>query len=205
MKLIQTIVILLIAKLTLAQCLLPTYSRGQKKIKIGVTPLKIYSNTNQVHELISGYDYFTSEIKLYDRDRTKIVGNVNSLFEKNSINPHRFKFRVESLFKLRQDSIKSCCPLLSEYISGEYGYYCEGQIHIEKNVYIQFPLILDKSYKIVFGDFRIIRKLPVSILSICKVYSLLKNLDQKIGLLDIVRISIETAGNHTNLIFELTD
>jgi len=205
MKLILTIIILVFTKLTIAQCLIPLHSREHKKIKIGEDPLKIFSESNQVSKYISEYDYYDSQVNLSNLDKTKIASQVNAYLESNKINHTRFKYKDESLFKLNKDSIKVYCPILEKFLTTDFGFYCEGEIYLEKNVSIRLPLILDKSFNIEFGDCSTISKIPENTISICKAYSQLINLDKKIGLLDVVEISIEVASNHTNLIFEVTD
>lgn len=107
--------------------------------------------------------------------------------------------------KLNKNSIKFYTPILVDNISDDYFLYCDGQIYLEKNVAIEFPIILDNRYNIVFADFNKVGIINENIISICEAYSRLTNSDSKTISLDIVRISIENSQNHSFLIFELTD
>lgn len=190
---------------TSAQCVLPIYSRNQKKIVIGTNLFRVVTPLNLVDELTAGYRYYNNEVQIAMEARPIIMQNVNKYLHENSINLQRFNFKVESLYNLYSDSLKVYSPILAKQISADYCYYCEGQIYLEKNVYFHFPLILDKNYNVIQGDCSTIGKLKENIISICKAYSLLKNLDKKIELLDIVRILIEPMSHQINIIFTLTD
>ncbi len=205
MKITLIIIQLIYVCTSSAQCILSIHSRKEKKIEIGTNLFRINAPLNLVDHLVVDYRYHYNEVPISMEDRSKIVRLVSKYLQQNSINTERFNFNVESLYKLNTDSMKVCCPILAKQISADYCYYCEGQIYIEKNVYFNFPLVLDRNYNVIQGDCSKIGMLKENIISICKAYSLLKKFDKKIELLEIVGISIEPSADHINMIFKLTD
>ena len=205
MKIFQIIWLIFLSGSVYGQCVMPILSRESKKVKIGVDLFKVQTRLNRVDDLVNQYINDTTTMSFDVRELNTINQNVSSYLSQYLNNSNHFSFEALSLLKLNIEAIKNLPHELVSKISDDELFYCDGRIYLERNVVINFPVILDKEYNVIKADLDIIDKIPQNPISMCKAYARLKNLDSKISLLEVANVSIETSQKQVYLIFVLTD
>ncbi len=205
MKNFLTLIFIFTNLLLHGQCFIPVLSREAKKIEIGVDLLQIHTTLNLVDDMTEFCRTETSKIIHTQTDENNINQKVSKFLSRGLLNTKRFDFKMLELLRMNNDSVKYYCPMLYKKVLNDDVFYCDGQIYLENNVAIKFPVILDNSYNIILADSNKISKLQENNISICESYSRLINSDPKTSLLDVVKISKKTTRNHSYLIFELTN